>query len=272
LITLVANVFVFSGVAILIVALYTVRRLIGQLPEGRLRSRWILLTGLIGFFIIGYLGYAAMFRDGHQRWLDLIVPAIFFFGACFVWLTASLSLQTAVSIMRISVLEQETFTDPLTGLFNRRFLDRRLNEELANACRHGIPLSVLMIDIDHFKKINDTHGHQTGDEVLVAMAELLSAELRENDVIARFGGEEFLVIAPHTPVENAEELAERLRTAAQAQKIQASNDPNGVQFTVSIGVAQVEEGTDTPDGLVSAADNRLYRAKDSGRNRVVAFS
>ena len=272
MILLIANACVFFGVAILIAALLTVRRLIKQLPDGLLRNRWLILTGLIAFFVVGYLGYAWVFRDSHQQLLDLIVPAIFFFGACFVWLTATLSLQTAISIMRISVLEKESFTDPLTGLFNRRFLDQRLNQELAAARRTGIPLSVLMIDIDHFKKINDTHGHQTGDEVLVAVADLLSSELRENDVIARFGGEEFLVIAPHTPVENAENLAERLRAAAQDRKISACDQPDGVKFTVSIGVAEYGEGADTPEELVNVADNRLYQAKDNGRNRVVACS
>ena len=270
MIALVAYGLVFSGIAILILALFIVRSLIAQLPDGRLRSRWILLTGSIGFFIIGYFAYGALFWNAHNDWLDLIVPAIFFFGACFVWVTANLSLQTAVSIMRISVLGNETFTDPLTGLFNRRFLDKRLHEELANARRHGIPLPILMIDIDHFKKINDIHGHQIGDEVLVAAAATLSGEFRENDVLARFGGEEFLVIAPSTSVENAVGLAERLRVAAQAQTIQASHDPDGVQFTISIRVAGLGEGTDTPETIVNAADGRLYCAKDSGRNRVVA--
>jgi len=267
---LLAKGFVLSGVVILGWALFKVRALIDRLPDGPLRRRWYVLAALIVMFVAGYIGYAALFWSAHRSPVDLVVPAVFFFGACFVWLTAVLSLNTAVSIMRISVLEQETFTDPLTGLFNRRFLDQRLSEELASARRYGIPLSVLMIDIDHFKKINDSFGHQTGDEVLVSVANTLSAELRDSDVIVRFGGEEFLVIAPHTPVENAVGLAERLRAVTEAQDVRTLRGSDGVQFTISVGVATFNEAADTAEALVEAADGNLYRAKNGGRNQVVA--
>jgi diguanylate cyclase (GGDEF)-like protein len=127
-----------------------------------------------------------------------------------------------------------------------------------------------MIDIDHFKKINDDFGHQTGDEVLVAVANTLSAEVRDSDVIVRFGGEEFLVIAPHTPVENAAGLAERLRAVAAAQIVRTARGSGSVQFTISVGVATFNENARTASALVEAADGNLYRAKNGGRNQVVA--
>ena len=101
------------------------------------------MTALIVLFLAGYVGYAAILWDSHSRPLDLIVPGVFFLGACFVWLSANLSLQTATDVMRVSLLERESMTDPLTGVFNRRYLDRRLGEEVAKARRYGLPLCAL---------------------------------------------------------------------------------------------------------------------------------
>ena len=175
--------------------------------------------------------------------------------------------------MRISLLERETFTDPLTGVFNRRYLDRRLNEEVATARRYGSPLSVLLLDLDNFKQINDEHGHQIGDQVLIAAGGIVASELRASDVLARYGGEEFLVIAPHTALLKAAELAERLRKRVEDHDFRLQNESGKVvklRLTISIGVASFGDGIDNVDRLVHAADENLYRAKREGRNRVVA--
>jgi diguanylate cyclase (GGDEF)-like protein len=200
---------------ILVWSLVMVRRLIGKLHEGPLRYRWYAMMILISMFVIGYLGYIAAFWNEHADLLDLIVPVIFILGAGFVWLTAILSLQTVVDALRIDHLEREASTDPLTKLFNRRYLDRRLNEEVAIARRYIRPLSVLMIDIDYFKKINDKHGHQAGDQVLIAVAKLVAKSLRDTDIMARYGGEDFVVIVPHTPLSNATSLAQRIRKSVE---------------------------------------------------------
>ena len=264
---------VFAGALILIWALVPVRQLIGQLPIGTLRNRWYTMATLIVMFILGYLGYIGAFWNRHSELLDLIVPCVFFFGACFVWLTGILSLQTALDVMRISLLERETFTDPLTGVFNRRYLDRRLNEEVATARRYGRPLSVLLLDLDNFKKINDEHGHQIGDQVLIGAGGIVSSELRASDVLARYGGEEFLVIAPHTALLKAAEQAERLRKRIEDHDFRLQTESGKVvrlRLTISIGVASYGDGIDNVDRLVHAADENLYRAKREGRNRVVA--
>jgi diguanylate cyclase (GGDEF)-like protein len=264
---------VVAGALILICALIPVRQLIGGLPVGKLRNRWYTMTALIVLFILGYLGYIGAFWNRHSELLDLIVPFVFFFGACFVWLTAILSLQTALDVMRISLLERETFTDPLTGVFNRRYLDRRLNEEVATARRYGLPLSVLLLDLDNFKQINDEQGHQIGDQVLIAAGGIVSSELRASDILARYGGEEFLVIAPHTALLKAAEQAERLRNRVENHDFRLQNESGKVvklRLTISIGVASFGDGLDNVDRLVYAADENLYRAKREGRNRVVA--
>ncbi len=152
--------------------------------------------------------------------------------------------------------------DPLTGLLNRRALDDRLEQETARARRHAHPLSVLLLDVDRFKLINDTFGHAEGDAALRLVATELQRHVRLSDVVARFGGEEFIVIAPHTQPAGAAVLAERLRTAVE-------QCPAVGRVTVSIGVAQLDLSEPAPGAAILArADRALYRAKREGRNRV----
>jgi two-component system cell cycle response regulator len=160
--------------------------------------------------------------------------------------------------------------DALTGIFNRRAIIEQLTRELARALRQGNTLSVGMCDIDHFKKINDSFGHQTGDEVLVACARCLQAGLREYDYVGRYGGEEFLVITTGLSGQSDAGLYERLReqVAAVAIKTRAAGD---VSITISIGTATAS-GQSTVDRLIAAADKALYLAKAEGRNRVVRSS
>lgn len=266
---------VLTGDLILIGSLFPVWRLIGKLPIGTVRNRWYLMAAMIALFIPSYLVYASLSWQSHTTLIDLIVPIVFFFGACFVLLTTSLSLQTAMDVMRISLLERDAVTDPLTGVYNRRHLDRRLSEEVSIALRYGLPLSVLLLDIDFFKKINDRHGHQAGDEVLVAMVKLVSKELREVDVLARYGGEEFLIIAPHTNLLDATNVAERVRKCVEAHTFSLPNGLGGVseiKVTVSIGVASSADGAADEERLVQVADKNLIQAKQDGRNRVISGS
>lgn len=203
----------------------------------------------------------------------LLVPLVLFFGGCIVLAVAMMSLQTAHDVRRIAVLEVETITDALTGLYNRRYLDSRLKEEVARAQRHGIPISVLLIDIDHFKQVNDQRGHPVGDAALAAMGALLAGAVRTEDVVARYGGEEIVVVAPSSAAPTAAVLAERLRrTVERTVLVPASGSANqdAVRLTVSIGVATLRGPTDDARQLTERADAALYEAKRAGRNRVVA--
>ena len=156
------------------------------------------------------------------------------------------------------------------GIANRRFFDYTLKRELLRVRRYGRPLSLLMIDIDFFKKINDQYGHPAGDAVLQEMGKLLQGLFRKTDLPARYGGEEFAVVLPETPAVAAQALAEKLREQAE-KKIFA---PQGerISLTISIGAATVETGIQsqnlTEEELILAADQALYRAKHTGRNRV----
>jgi diguanylate cyclase (GGDEF)-like protein len=267
-----ANSLVIAGAGILVGSLISVRQLIAQLPQGEVRHRWQLLRILAIIFISGYAGFLGVCWGRPFTWADLIVPAIFFFGACFVWMTTKLALQTAIDIRRVTLLEKESITDSLTGLYNRRYLDRRLEEELARAKRYALPLSLLLIDIDHFKIVNDTYGHQAGDLVLSYLGKLVLNAIRTPDIAARYGGEEFLVIAPNTPILPAGALAERLRQHIESHELVLTSELSkrqSVHITVSIGVAISNPRTDDSKQLVQKADEALYQAKIEGRNRIV---
>jgi diguanylate cyclase (GGDEF)-like protein len=267
---LAANLLVLAGVALLGVAVWAVRRMIRELPPGQVRRDWAVFIGFIALFVAGYLAYLVAFRGSHRAAADLIVPVIFFGGAGFVVLAARLMRRTARDLRRIGTLERESATDALTGLRNRRDFDRRWGEEVARARRIGQPLSLLVADVDHFKGVNDKHGHKAGDAVLAAVARVLLEVVRETDVAARYGGEEFAVIAPYTRPEAALRLAERVRQSVEERVAQALGGiAGGGKVTVSIGVAGCENAALDCEGVFERADGALYAAKQGGRNRVV---
>lgn len=167
--------------------------------------------------------------------------------------------------------------DNLTGVNNRRFFEQRLKEETARTARTNSPVSCLFVDVDHFKKINDGYGHQTGDQVLRHIATILRDQVRTIDIVARYGGEEFTVILPQTGLEKAYEVAERIRNCIE-QTPCIIDDRNSISLTVSIGVNSLlpdECGADihaTGREFVERADQSLYFAKKSGRNRTICYS
>jgi diguanylate cyclase (GGDEF)-like protein len=169
-----------------------------------------------------------------------------------------------------SELELALQLDDKTGLHNFREFQRRLKDEFLRAERYGTPLSLVFLDLDHFKAVNDTLGHQAGDIVLRQFATLVAGGARANDVAARYGGEEFAVILPHTDGEMAVRVAERIRHAA-SDFVFLAHEGTPRRITVSAGVATYDKNSpiDSVDGLIRAADSALYRAKDAGRNRVV---
>ncbi len=176
-----------------------------------------------------------------------------------------LELQSSLLETQAALAHQATH-DALTGIFNRRAILDQLTRELARAQRQGSRLSVGMCDIDHFKEVNDRHGHQTGDAVLVAFAGSLQANLREYDYVGRYGGEEFLIIATGANGQGDDGLYERLRQQVAALEVKTKS--GNISVTVSIGTA-VRSGQSTVDALLAAADAALYQAKAAGRNRVV---
>ncbi|MDP9348232.1 MAG: diguanylate cyclase [Gemmatimonadota bacterium] len=168
-------------------------------------------------------------------------------------------------------LRKLSITDGLTELFNHRHIQQLLREEFERSRRTGEPMAVAMLDLDRFKQVNDTYGHQTGDVILYETAKILRETAREIDMVGRYGGEEFMAILPDTDEEEAARFAERVRNAVAEHVYH--DEATEVRMTVSSGVASYPQvDADSPDQVVKRADEALYRAKESGRNRVVLAS
>jgi diguanylate cyclase (GGDEF)-like protein len=165
-------------------------------------------------------------------------------------------------------LREQAMTDPLTGLYNRRYLMEFLQREWIRAKRKESALGVIMIDIDHFKRVNDSFGHQAGDFVLTAVSVLLRIHVRSSDIICRYGGEEFALVLPEASLENARRRAEEIQAAIGRLDLKFGDVPLG-RITASLGVALFPDNADGPDDVLHAADDALYAAKSAGRNRTV---
>lgn len=178
------------------------------------------------------------------------------------------AIQDALEQEAAKRVYEASVRDPLTRLHNRRYLDERLSGEFAYAARHGTRLAVLLLDVDHFKQLNDTKGHPAGDAVLRHLAAGLQSMVRAEDLVARYGGEEFLIVARGIDADGAKLFAERIRRAIASLSIPW--EEGSIQITASIGVAWMgsDRAFDTPTALVAAADGALYKAKRAGRNRI----
>jgi len=199
--------------------------------------------------------------DGARRWL----PWALFCGFCAASIVAAYLL---VRLRTVSQLHARLArVDRLTALPNRLHLEEHMSRLVSEAARHGRPFSVFMADVDHFKRVNDSYGHSIGDEVLRALAARMAKALRAEDMLGRWGGEEFLAILPNTTVEGAYVVANRVRTMASSTPIETSTGEQ-LRITISIGCATAQDARD--DGYVERADEALYAAKEQGRDRVVS--
>jgi diguanylate cyclase (GGDEF)-like protein len=168
------------------------------------------------------------------------------------------------------VLSEISARDALTGLYNRWYVMEKIDSEMNRSVRHGCPVSLLMLDIDHFKRINDSFGHSAGDHVLRAVGQVLRDSCRVYDIAGRYGGEEFCIVLPETKVGNTTVVAERIRTRLAKSRFEVGEDQ--VVVTASIGIAGIDsveqEGVVSPSTLIDRADRALYSAKNRGRNRI----
>lgn len=260
------------GVVFLILSLTPIKQLILEFPDGKSKAKWKILRLLIFLFIVGYFLFAGtlwMFRDSLSM-LSLIPSSLLFLGGIFVFFVGQLALKTTNDIKDLAVLKQESITDALTGLRNRRYFDQRISEEVALSTRYKLPLTLMLIDVDHFKKVNDTYGHTVGDEVLQTLSKIIQNVVRDSDIVARYGGEEIVIITPNTTKEEAAILAERLREKVEQTKVATiATTQEVVQVTISIGLCSLSPIITDKEALLEESDQSLYLAKKHGRNRVV---
>lgn len=222
------------------------------------RSHRIAFLGLIAWASVCLLlaGWAPM-EAAHTRAMSL---AGLFGLIAAVGLSESLRTSANSNLAR---LQASSTTDPLTGVGNRRLLDCEIERRIAQLRRHGTIVSLLMIDVDHFKRLNDSFGHLAGDAILRNLAKILVETLRDMDLITRYGGEEFIAVLPGTDLYHACLAAERIRFAVEQSSM--LYDGRDLRVTISVGVAETIV-TDTPDSLVCRADAAMYQAKNAGRN------
>ena len=199
-------------------------------------------------------------RYGQFGWSDQISRLI------------NLALATAIAVFIVRAMQQQrelSTSDALTGVFNRRFFDDYFANELERADRYGAPFAVAMIDVDHFKRFNDTYGHAVGDRALRAVARALQRAIRRSDLVARYGGEEFVAVFRETGAEQAFERVQAIRQAIEAEPLLVARGAGPARVTVSAGVASWPEDGLTTDELIDRADARMFEAKKAGRNRVI---
>jgi diguanylate cyclase (GGDEF)-like protein len=277
--TVIEHGLVAIGILALAVSIPTVGGMIRRLPAGSTLTLWKLLLGLICFFIFGYSVVLALLGGMPDSALKKIIVCTLFGGGIFVWIMTRVSVDSADILERLVVLERQSTTDPLMQIYNRRYLELRLEEEFYRSVRYKQHLSVMMLDVDNFKHVNDRYGHVVGDKVLVELAHILRNAVRKSDVVARFGGEEIAIICPDIAAVGARVLAERLRISVRdglsislddmTVGSTTSGETNRHDITVSIGVSCLREGITEPVDMIKRADVALYRAKHEGRDRVV---
>lgn len=222
------------------------------------RTREISRTGHEGIVVLGqmlYLRDVTEFQRSQRQLAEALV----------------LSKQQLATISSLhDILQNQVLRDPLTGLYNRRYLEEFFAGELARAQRDATPIALAMVDLDHFKQLNDTHGHAAGDDTLKGVAAFLLGQLRTTDAVFRIGGEEFLLVLPRTQPDEAQEKLEQL--CQQFAALALDTRVGSLQLTMSVGLAYYPSQASDLDGLMQRADDQLYRAKGSGRNQVMAMS
>ncbi len=258
---------VVSGVGFLAISLVPIVQLLRITRSRQLRRAWLWLAIMVVGFIVGYLLLAELLPRDTDVVLINLICVILVMGGVFVMSVAILALRTADDVARLVHLEREVVIDPLTGVYNRRYFSEQFEREFELALRTGVSLSLLVIDLDHFKKVNDTHGHAIGDRVLAVVAAILSERVRSSDIVVRYGGEEFVILARATSPEVAARLGERVLSAVRAMKVSCPGNCT-LSITASVGVAS-QEPYDTRETLFDRADAALFEAKRSGRDRVV---
>ena len=274
--TLFSAALALASTGLMVYSILIAARIFRQLPRGSFLKWWKLLLVLIIGFAICYFIFALTISHREPDPLIQLVVAVFFFGAVFVLLTLRLFMHTFTSIAKTGWLNRNSILDESSGIYNLRYFEMRLNEEFDRARRYNIPLTLLLVEIDEFKKTNSSYGRIMGEKVFGGICKLLKENFRTSDIMARYGGDQLIMMLPSTALFSARKAAEKYRAVIEDKVLDVADEERDVisvrlNYTISIGVSVLQNDVKRAGELIRRADIALYKAKDRGRNRVAIY-
>ncbi|HIJ60667.1 MAG TPA: GGDEF domain-containing protein [Nitrospirae bacterium] len=269
--TILLTILVLIGAVLQLISIWTVKKIVNNIPI--MKNHWRVLGLFLIFFLLGYLTFAITLWTGHEYISgDTITSVIFFFGACFVLIITKMTKKSIKTLQEYTELQKDVITDPLMSIYNRRFIDKQIEHEFNLALRNKTIFSIALIDVDHFKSINDTYGHHIGDIVLKRLAKIFLESVRKSDFVGRYGGEEIILILPNTDKDGAFFLAEKMRALIEKTPIIKGDEKcrgKDLYCTISVGISGFcKERHKDYRAIINDADAAMYNAKCSGRNKV----
>ncbi len=258
----------------LVVSAFTSQQLIKKLPMGKVRNSWQMLTYFIIGFIFAYAAYMLMLMTGQANLSSLVVPKLCFTAAAFILLLCFLTYQITRDIREAIAMDQASIIDPVLDIYNRRYFDRRIDEETQRSRRYKLPLSLILFEVDEFSNVVDQHGRLVGDVVLRKVSDFIMNTVRSSDIVARFDEHKIIVATTQTQDDMAEKLADRLRAEIEKLEIIRNSGEESAQalhVTVSGGVSCLLDSIKNGFELVDLAENALLQANKIGRNKVYTY-
>ena len=271
---LLANILLLSGICLYAASLFTVQNLVKKLPLGEVRNNWKVLSFFIVGFIVGYAAYMFMLWTGKASLSSITYPAVCFAAAAFVLLLCFLTYQTTRDIGEAIAMDQASIIDPMLDIYNRRYFDRRIDEETQRSRRYNQPLSIILFELDQFESIAKKHGRLVGDVVLRKVSDYLVGSVRASDIVARYDEHKIVVATTQTKPDMAIMLADRLRGEIEKLEVLPNTDQqtaDALHVTVTAGVSCVEDRIKSGFDLTDVAEKAMKRASSEGQNRVYAY-
>ncbi len=271
---LLANILLLSGICLYAASLFTVQQLVKKLPLGEVRNNWKILSFFIVGFIVGYASYMTMLGLGKVSLTSITYPAICFAASAFVLLLCFLTYQTTRDIGEAIAMDQASIIDPILDIYNRRYFDRRIDEETQRSRRYNQPLSIILFEIDQLESIVKKQGSLVGDVVLRKVSDYLVGAVRSSDIAARFDDHKIVIATTQTKPDMAIMLADRLRGEIEKLEMLPNSESSTVEamnVTVTAGVSCVEDRIKSGFDLTDVAEKAMKRANIEGRNRVYAY-
>jgi len=268
------NILLLSGIFLYAASLFTVQQLVKKLPLGEVRNNWKVLSFFIVGFIVGYVAYMFMLWTGKVALSSITLSSICFAAAAFVLLLCFLTYQTTRDIGEALAMDQASIIDPILDIYNRRYFDRRIDEETQRSRRYNQPLSIILFDADELESITKKQGRLVGDVVLRKVSDFLVEAVRSSDIVARYDEHRIVVATTQTKPDMAIMLADRLRGDIEKLEMLPSNEQastDALHVTVTAGVSCVEDRIKSGFDLTDVAEKAMKRANSEGHNCVYAY-